>query len=471
LIPAADIDRPLYKTASMLRFAITIQIGELLSQNRSTTMSRPQRQKTRVLAGSYRVALLLMMLLVVPIGGLLEPAPKVAAATAADVRTIRQFQTNQPVIALTFDAGSDRGYAASILDTLANKGVKASFGMTGIWASQNADLIQRMVREGHHLMNHSWDHPSFTGASTGQAPLTAAQRADQLKRTEDLIRSQAGVELKPYFRPPYGDYDNSVLADIAANGYTLNVLWTVDTLGWKGLTVAEITQRVLDGAAPGAIMLMHVGAQSQDGPALAGIIDQLRARGYRFATVRDLVSGAVPVETRYFPETGHWLSHGFLGYWERFGGLPIFGYPLTEEFQENGVTVQYFERARFEWHPGVWPERYDVLLGLLGNVATAGRSGEAPFRPTSANPNCDFYAPTGHNLCGGLRGYWNTFGGLPIFGYPISEEFAERNPDDGQVYTVQYFERARFEWHPGAWPERYDVLPGRLGANQLPQGR
>jgi hypothetical protein len=130
------------------------------------------------------------------------------------------------------------------------------------------------------------------------------------------------------------------------------------------LPAGESTKRVLDGAALGAIMLMHVGAESQDGLALAGIIDQLRARGYRFATVWDLVTGTA--EACYFPETGHWLSHGFLGYWEGYRDLPIFGYPLTEEFQENGVTVQYFERARFEWHPGSWPERYDVLLGRLG---------------------------------------------------------------------------------------------------------
>jgi hypothetical protein len=74
---------------------------------------------------------------------------------------------------------------------------------------------------------------------------------------------------------------------------------------------------------------------------------------------------------------------------------------------------------------------------------------------------------TGHNLCGGFRDYWNKFGGLAVYGYPISEEFAERNPDDGQVYTVQYFERASFEWHPGAWPERSDVMLGRLGAQVL----
>ena len=237
--------------------------------------------------------LLTMLIIILPALFLPAAVPQAAASSATDLQTIHQFQTNQPVIALTFDAGSDRGYAANILDTLANKGVKASFGMTGTWASRNADLVQRIVREGHQLLNHTYDHKSFTGTSTHTPPLTAAQRADQLKRTADLIRSQTGVEIKPYFRPPYGDYDNSVLADLAANGYRYNVLWTVDSLGWKRAPVTEITKRVLDGAAPGAIILMHVGEQSQDGPALPGIIDQLRTRGYRFATPRDFVSGAV----------------------------------------------------------------------------------------------------------------------------------------------------------------------------------
>lgn len=74
----------------------------------------------------------------------------------------------------------------------------------------------------------------------------------------------------------------------------------------------------------------------------------------------------VPSDGRYFPETGYNVGGGFLAYWEQFGGLAIFGYPITGEYQQNGVTVQLFERARFEWHPGSWPERFDVQLGLLG---------------------------------------------------------------------------------------------------------
>ena len=164
----------------------------------------------------------------------------------------------------------------------------------------------------------------------------------------------------------------------------------------------------------------------------------------------------------YFPQTQHNLCAGFSAYWNAFGGLAIYGYPLTEEFQENGMTVQYFERARFEWHPGAWPERYDVLLGLLGDQLTAGRTGTA-FQRTAASigNDCSYFAATGHNVCGPFRNYWNQFGGLAVFGYPISEPFTENG------VTVQYFERSRFELHPNAWPEHYNVLLGRVGAEAL----
>lgn len=170
-------------------------------------------------------------------------------------------------------------------------------------------------------------------------------------------------------------------------------------------------------------------------------------------------SGAQPsAEYRSFPETGFTVGNGFLRYWERFGGLATFGYPISPELNENGVTVQYFERARFEWHPGLWPERFDVLLGLLGRTVTADRTTEIPFQPVKAasDANCTFYPETGHRLCAGFRDFWQEHGGLEILGYPISEEFVE----DG--YVVQYFERQRLEYHPeNSAP--WTVLGGLLG--------
>lgn len=201
--------------------------------------------------------------------------------------TVRTLGTSQKVAALTFDAGADVGYAAQILDTLAANGIRADFGMTGKWAEANLELVKRMAREGHHFINHTWSHRSFTGHSTGEAPLTYKERADELWRTHRLLLKLTGASTKPYWRPPYGDYDESVLRDVWSRGYSYNVLWTVDSLGWKGLKKDRIVQRCLDGLQPGAIYLLHVGSQSQDGPALQTLIDELRARGYTFASVSE----------------------------------------------------------------------------------------------------------------------------------------------------------------------------------------
>jgi hypothetical protein len=169
--------------------------------------------------------------------------------------------------------------------------------------------------------------------------------------------------------------------------------------------------------------------------------------------------------SRYFDITGHNLGGGFRAYWEKFGGLPIFGYPITEEMTENGMTVQYFERTRFEWHPGTFPDHYDVLLTLLGSwkVQREGLMNTDPFNPVGDNHKGVYFKETGHNVSGGFLQYWMAFGDLAVYGYPLSEEYVDQ--DTG--LTVQYFQRQRFEWHTGVWPERFDVLLGLLGDEYL----
>ena len=95
----------------------------------------------------------------------------------------------------------------------------------------------------------------------------------------------------PWFRPPYGDEDESVRADVALAGYQYELLWTVDSLGWKGTPPASVVTRCLDGAVPGAIYLFHVGSASTDHAALQAIIDGLRADGYGFVTAAGLIAG------------------------------------------------------------------------------------------------------------------------------------------------------------------------------------
>jgi peptidoglycan/xylan/chitin deacetylase (PgdA/CDA1 family) len=192
------------------------------------------------------------------------------------------------VVALTFDAGADRGYAEDILDTLAAEEVPATFGMTGRWAQTSPELVQRMANEGHMVINHTLDHRSFTGLSDRLGGLSAARRQDEIQQADDIIGPLIGHTTCPWYRLPYGDGDRLVVPEMAEIGYTQQVGWTVDTLGWRGARTQDILARALRLAAPNAVYVMHVGVQSRDALALPTLIDELRARGYGFATVAAL---------------------------------------------------------------------------------------------------------------------------------------------------------------------------------------
>jgi peptidoglycan/xylan/chitin deacetylase (PgdA/CDA1 family) len=189
---------------------------------------------------------------------------------------------------LTFDAGADTGHAAQILDTLDAAGVTATFGITGRWAEANRDLVRRIVAEGHSIVNHTYDHTSFTGMSPHTAGLPTDQRIAEITRADQVLTAVAGHAIKPWFRLPYGDGDRDVDAQVLQAGYRYVLGWTVDSLGWQGLSAAAISTRCLSRAVPGAIYLFHVGSRSQDAAALPGIIQTLKEQGYGFDSVADL---------------------------------------------------------------------------------------------------------------------------------------------------------------------------------------
>jgi len=173
-----------------------------------------------------------------------------------------------------------------------------------------------------------------------------------------------------------------------------------------------------------------------------------------------------------FAETGHYVSGRFREYYEARGGLYVFGLPLTRAYWESSTDgrkylTQYFERARFEYHPEN-SQPYDVLLTLMGNEITNTRKSEAPFQKVP-NPNIQgdaYFAETGHTISGLFLQFWVQYGGLQNFGFPLSEPFTERNETDGKTYTVQYFERERMELHPEQADPKYKVLLGLLGTER-----
>ncbi|MFL5734721.1 MAG: S8 family serine peptidase [Chloroflexia bacterium] len=164
----------------------------------------------------------------------------------------------------------------------------------------------------------------------------------------------------------------------------------------------------------------------------------------------------------YFQKVGHTLKGPFLKFWQSHGGLPIFGYPISEPFPEVSLTdgqtytVQYFERNRFEYHPEFANTPNEVLMGLLGVDSTRGRT-FAPGAPIATDTTHAYFPQTQHTLSGPFLQYWKSHGGLAIFGYPISEPAIENG------YTVQYFERNRFEYHPEFANTPNEVLLGLLG--------
>jgi dienelactone hydrolase len=162
-----------------------------------------------------------------------------------------------------------------------------------------------------------------------------------------------------------------------------------------------------------------------------------------------------------FAETGRCMHGVFLGYWQSHGGVAAFGYPITDELLENGRTVQYAERARFEFHSENRDTPSEVLLSLLGDELAAGRTDPAFQRAGSRGGI--YFEQTGHNLPEPFNAYWQANGGLAVFGYPVSEAFAEKSATDGNVYIVQYFERNRLEYHPEAKGTSAQIQRGLLG--------
>jgi uncharacterized repeat protein (TIGR01451 family) len=145
--------------------------------------------------------------------------------------------------------------------------------------------------------------------------------------------------------------------------------------------------------------------------------------------------GTPNTETRwYFQTTKHYLSNGFLAYWLQNGSVLNFGYPLSEEFSENGMTVQYFQRAVFEYHPQN-PPGYEILTRSLGRELDKVETPD----PTSPGEGSIYFVETGHWLDSRLVETWQKRGELRAFGYPITPPKTVGNK------LIQWFERSRLE--------------------------
>ena len=198
-----------------------------------------------------------------------------------------QGPTDQKRVALTFDDGPDPRFSNDVLDVLKQYNVPATFFVLGSKAVANPEIVKRMQNEGHVIGNHTYAHPNLVKESD----LGTLER--EVTRTEDALNDIIGYRTK-LFRPPYGFLYNELVEKLREMNYYV-IGWSVDSLDWQEDPPEVITSNVVDNIQPGAIILMHDGAEpggdrTNTIESLHQIIPKLQEQGYEFVTVPELLN-------------------------------------------------------------------------------------------------------------------------------------------------------------------------------------
>lgn len=180
------------------------------------------------------------------------------------------------MVALTFDDGPSPKYTEELLDGLKERGVVATFFLLGESIPGNEQLVKRMQEEGHLVGNHTYSHVDLSKLNHDDAVL-------EIKKTNDLIYAITGEEVK-YIRPPFGAWTDKLEEEIDMTP----VLWSVDPRDWNCSSAATVVGRVIKNTGDGDIILFHDIFRSSVAAALE-VVDQLKAKGYVFVTVDELL--------------------------------------------------------------------------------------------------------------------------------------------------------------------------------------
>lgn len=198
--------------------------------------------------------------------------------------------TDEKKIAVSFDAAWGDQFTDGILDILDRYNVKTTFFLVGFWVDQYPDKVKEISRRGHEIGNHSSTHPKMTG-------LSPDKMAYELNATSDKIEKLTGKR-PVLFRPPFGDYNNTLIEVADANGYK-TVQWSVDSLDWKKIGSGKIAERVVRNINKGSIVLFHNNSDYVL-EYLPNIIKKLQSEGYQIVPVGELIYH----ENYYIDHTG-----------------------------------------------------------------------------------------------------------------------------------------------------------------------
>lgn len=236
-------------------------------------------ESRRILTVSAIVALFMAVLFAV------SGQTRVFAAELKKPAAIYKVNTDKKVVALTFDISWGNKVPEPALEVLKKENVKkATFFLSGPWTARHPEIVKKIKAMGYEIGNHGNLHKDFSNYPDSWI-------REQVSLSEKSIYQVTGVRTR-LIRTPNGDFNPRVLRCLNNMGYSV-IQWNTDSLDWKNPGTANIVNRVVNRAVPGDIILMHASDSSkQIVEALPQILDGLRAKGYQFATVSELINMA-----------------------------------------------------------------------------------------------------------------------------------------------------------------------------------
>lgn len=198
-------------------------------------------------------------------------------------RPVRQVPQATGMMALTINVDWGNEVIPDMLTVLEEKGVRATFFLTGRWAARFPEMARMIAERGHEIGNHGQSHAHPT-------QLSAEALRQHIAGNVAVLREAIGREPVPLYAPPYGEQNERVVAAAKEQGHW-TTLWTLDTIDWQDPAPSTIVQRIVPRAADGAIVLMHPKPQSLE--ALPAIIDGVRAAGFEWIPLYEMIRGAL----------------------------------------------------------------------------------------------------------------------------------------------------------------------------------
>jgi polysaccharide deacetylase family sporulation protein PdaB len=231
---------------------------------------RLKKLKNWVLGHSELVAGIMAMAIIVGLPLLLNNPVIIGASATTRELPIYSVARDNKCVSLTFDAAWGNEDTQELIDILGQYKIKATFFVVGAWAEKYPESVKALHDAGHEVMSHSDDHAHFN-------QLSESEIKANLSAANDKIEAVTGVR-PVLFRPPYGEYDDHVILAVRSMGME-PIQWDVDSLDWKGISAAEISERVLSRVGAGSIVLFHNAAEHTP-EALPAIIEGLLSDGY-----------------------------------------------------------------------------------------------------------------------------------------------------------------------------------------------